>query len=47
MTKRITVMMGDEVDKKLRKIQAKMIEKTQGSFSYSRVLNEVLVKALK
>ncbi|MDX1441466.1 MAG: hypothetical protein R3237_03315 [Nitrosopumilaceae archaeon] len=47
MAKRITIMIDDEVDKKLRMIQAKQISKTNSSVSYSQVLNEQLRKSLK
>jgi len=44
---RITVMLDKEIDKKLRNKQAKMIQTTVGTVSFSKVLNEVLRKALK
>lgn len=47
MSKRITIMIDEEIDKKLRMIQAKEISKTSSSKSYSGVLNEVLRKQLK
>ena len=40
-------MIDDDVDKKLRIIQAKEISKTQSSVSYSRVINEMLRKKVK
>ena len=40
-------MVDDDVDKKLRIIQAKEISKTQSSVSFSRVINEMLRKQLK
>ena len=40
-------MVDDDVDKKLRIIQAKEISKTQSSVSFSRVINEMLRKKLK
>lgn len=40
-------MIDEELDKKIRLYQAKMIQKEQYSYSYSRVLNETLRKALK
>ena len=39
--------MLDDLDKKLRIKQAKLIQSEQGSVSFSRVINEVLRKALK
>jgi len=47
MTKRVTIMLDDDNDKKLRMIQSKQIAKEQASFSFSRVLNDVLRKGLK
>jgi len=47
MSKRITVVLDDELVKKLRNLQAKMINKSSKSVSFSRVINEVLRKALK
>jgi len=45
--KRVTIMLDDDLDQELRDRQAKMIKKTQSSYSFSRVLNEVLRKQLK
>ncbi len=39
--------MDDDLDKKLRLRQAKIIQQEQASCSYSRVLNESLRKVLK
>ena len=47
MNKRITIMIDDDLDKKLRFLQAKIIRETQSSYSYSRALNDVLRKVLK
>lgn len=47
MAKRVTVMIADDLDKKLRMIQAKQIAKTSTSVSYSQVLNQALKKELK
>ena len=47
MTKRITVMIDDDVDRKLRLIQAKEIQNTTSSVSFSRVLNTALRNNLK
>lgn len=46
MAKRITVVLDDEVLKKLRNIQAKQIKDTTESVSFSEVINEVLKKNL-
>lgn len=47
MSKRVTIMIDGDLDKKLRLKQAKLIEKEQSSYSYSKVLNETLRKVLK
>ncbi len=47
MSKRVTIMIDDDLDKKLRLVQAKMIQQKQTSYSYSKVLNETLRKVLK
>ncbi len=47
MTKRITIMIDDDLDKKIRLLQAKEIAKSTNSVSFSRTLNEVLRKSLK
>ena len=47
MTKRVTIVLDDDIHKKLKNRQAKQILQEQVSVSFSRVLNEVLRKALK
>ena len=47
MSKRVTIMIDEDLDKKLRTRQAKMIQQEQSSYSYSKVLNDVLRKVLK
>jgi len=47
MAKRRTIILGDDLLKKLHEIQAKQIKKSEKSVSFSRVLNEVLRKGLK
>lgn len=46
-SKRVTIMIDNDLDKKLRFRQAKLISQEQKSYSYSKVLNEVLRKSLK
>ncbi len=46
MSKRITIMIDDDLDKKLRLRQAKMIQQNNESYSYSKAMNDVLRKAL-
>lgn len=47
MAKRITIMIDDDLDKKLRMKQAKTIQQTSTTCSFSKVVNEMLRKALK
>ena len=47
MGKRVTIVIDEDLDKKLRLRQAKMIQQEQTSYSYSRVLNDTLRKVLK
>ncbi len=44
MAKRVTIIIDDELDKKLRLLQAKKIEKENSSVSYSAILNEYVRK---
>ncbi len=47
MAKRVTIMIDDDIDKKLRLRQAKLIQQEQSSYSYSKVLNETIRRVLK
>jgi predicted transcriptional regulator len=47
MAKRVTIMIDDELDKKLRHIQAKLIQKENKSISYSYVINAALKNLMK
>ena len=47
VAKRITIMLDDELVKKLHDIQAKQIKETNDSISFSQVLNEALKEHLK
>jgi len=44
MAKRVTIMLDEDLDKKLRMIQAKLIQSTNMSVSFSEVINETLRK---
>ena len=46
MARRVTIMIEDELDKKIRKIQARRIPAEEKSISYSKVINDTLRKAL-
>ena len=47
MAKRITIMIDDDLLKKLHEKQAKQIKETSESVSFSRVLNDELRKNLR
>ena len=47
MSKRMTIVIDEDLDKKLRIRQAKIIQQEQASCSFSRVVNDTLRKALK
>ena len=47
MNHRITIMLDDDLIKKLRILQAKQIKESVESVSFSRVINDCLVKSLK
>ena len=47
MAIRITIMLDEELLKKLRIKQAKMLKKNNGSVSLSRVVNDYLRDAIK
>ena len=47
MGKRVTIVVPDDLDKKLRLLQAKMIQSQQANVSYSQVINGLLRKDFK
>jgi len=44
---RVTIMLDEELAKKIRVKQAKLIAKSKNSVSFSKVLNEVLSEGFK
>ena len=46
MSKRITIMIQDDLDKKIRSYQAKRMQKENTSYSYSRAVNDILKNAI-
>ena len=46
MAKRVTIMIEESLDKKIRLQQSKQIKETNGSVSYSKVINESLARVL-
>ncbi len=47
MSKRVCLMIDDDVAKKLHHIQANFIKEYHDSISFSNVLNEILCNGLK
>jgi len=47
MAKRITIVLDDNLLKKLRLLQAKRIKESASSVSFSSVINQILEKGLK
>ena len=47
MGKRVTIMIDEDLDKKIRMLQAKTIQQTSSTTSYSSVINELIKKRLK
>ena len=47
MAKRITIMLEDDLNKKLHEMQAKQIKESKAAVSFSNVMNEALRKGLK
>ena len=47
MNKRVTIVIDEDLDKKIRLRQAKWIQQNQKSHSYSKTLNEIIRKTLK
>ena len=46
MSKRITIMIDNELDKKIRVFQAKKMQKENTTYSYSKAINDILKKAI-
>ena len=47
MGKRVTIVLGDDLYKKLREMQAKLIKESNEAVSFSSVVNEIVRKNLK
>ena len=46
MSKRVTIMIDDAIDRKIRLYQAKMIQQTSQGYSYSKAINDILSESL-
>jgi len=46
-SRRVTIMIDADLDKKVRAKQAKEIQQSEASYSYSKAVNDLLKKALK
>ena len=42
MSKRVTILLDDDLEKKLRIAQAKLIQKTKAAVSFSKIINEII-----
>ena len=47
MSKRVTIMISDDLDRKVRDKQASLIKKASKSISYSHVINQCLANKLR
>ncbi len=47
MSQRVTIVIDDDVNKHLRKLQSRQIQNSERSISFSHVLNEELRKRFK
>ena len=47
VSKRVTIMLEDSMDRKIRLLQAKLIQTEAKSVSFSKVINETLKNMLK
>ena len=46
MSKRITIMIKDDLDKRIRLYQAKKMQKENATYSYSKAVNDILKKCI-
>ena len=46
MKKRVTIMMDDELDRRIREHQARMMLERNGTYSYSDAVNDLLAKGV-
>lgn len=47
MSQRVTIMLDDDIVRKLRTKQAKLLQENKGAVSFSRVINETLRPCFK
>ena len=47
MSRRITIMLESDLEKKLRALQAKLIKNSTNAVSFSQVLNQAVAEGLK
>lgn len=46
MTRRVTIMISDDLDRKVRQHQARTIQDSNNGCSYSKAVNDLLVKGI-
>jgi len=47
MSKRVTIIINDDLMGKLRSLQVNMMKKENSSYSFSKIINECVRKGLK
>lgn len=47
MSKRVTIMITPDLDKKVRAYQAKIMQKQNSTYSYSKAVNDILRKCFQ
>ncbi|WP_299292300.1 hypothetical protein [Nitrosopumilus sp.] len=46
MVRRATIMIEDDLDKKIRSYQAKKMQKQNSTYSYSKAVNDIIRESL-
>ena len=46
MSRRVTIMIDEELDKKIRQFQAKKMQKENITYSYSKAINDLIRKSI-
>ena len=46
MSRRVTIVIQEDLDKKIRNYQSKIIQKKNSTYSYSKAVNDLLRKAI-
>ena len=46
MGRRVTIMIDDSLDKKIKQFQVKVMQKKNSTYSYSKAVNDLLQKTI-